>query len=124
MSLVGESCKGRMPHALLAMSASHQESIKEGWDYIHLMGIKSKTLGVSTDAAQALEIRRQALDLPVAVARRFRAVAPLDFLRAIGRRAVIGGAARRGLGKRAFGRRAERSFLDRGLFPDILGGRF
>jgi len=31
MSLVGESCcKGQMPHASLAMSASHQESIGKG----------------------------------------------------------------------------------------------
>jgi len=30
MSLAGEGCKGQMPHASLAMSASHQESIGEG----------------------------------------------------------------------------------------------
>ncbi len=78
----------------------------------------------ATDAAQALKIRRQAVDLPVAVARRFGAVAAADFLRAIGRRAVIGGVARRGLVERAFGGRAKRSFLGRGLFPDILGGKF
>jgi len=64
--------------------------------------------------SKKLEIRRQSVDFPVAVAGRFEAAPAIDFLGLIGRMAVAFGAARRRLGERALRFRREYA-LFRGL---------
>jgi len=82
------------------------------------------SLPANAQGLRGLEIRRQAVDFPVAVAGRIEAAAARDFLRCIGVLGCSIGAASRGLRQRPFGRRRQRALAGFLIFVRACCGRF